>query len=65
MDDLLELLIHTINTVDGSKNSADLIKKRIHSIKYHDEYKRQVGLSRMQHMKEIKFVDTDAIWNLT
>lgn len=40
MDDLLEVLIDAMQTVNGKKDSAEVIIKKMHSIKYRREYKR-------------------------
>ena len=33
MDDLIKILVHSLNTVDGNKNSADFIRNKIERIK--------------------------------
>ena len=65
MDDLLELIIDEIHTVNGSKDSAIPIRRKIHKIKFRQEYKRQLQLSQQGHMKQIKFLDKDAVWDRT
>ena len=40
MDDVLEVILDAMNTVDGYKNSMDFIVNKIHKIKYKREYKR-------------------------
>ena len=40
MDDLLEMLVDSLNTVNGHRNSADAIKQLIHTNKYLQELNR-------------------------
>lgn len=40
MDDLLEMLVDSLNTVNGNRNSADAIKQLIHTDKYLQELNR-------------------------
>ena len=44
MDDLLEVILDALNTVNGKKNSLNFIANKIHRIKYRREYKRQKAL---------------------
>lgn len=46
MDDVLEVIIDAMNTVNGQKNSADLIRSKMHKIKYRNELKRQKELAK-------------------
>ena len=40
MNDLLELLIDAMDTVNGAKDSAKIIKKKMHKYKFKRELKR-------------------------
>ena len=40
MNDFLEIIIEAMNTVNGVKDSAVVIKEKMHKIKYKRELKR-------------------------
>jgi len=61
MDDLLELLIDSLDTVDGCRNSAIPIKQKIHDIKFKREHKRQLDLQKRKEMKDISFFDDNKV----
>ena len=46
MDDVLEVIIDAMNTVNGNKNSGEFIQNLIWSIKYKRELKRQKEISK-------------------
>ena len=47
MDDVLELLIEALDTVDGQRNSAHHIRHYIHKKKYKCELRRQKQLAQL------------------
>ena len=57
MNDLLELLIDTLNTTNGIRDSAENIKSQMHQQKFNKELKRQSKLQTRSDMKKIKFLD--------
>lgn len=61
MNDLLELLIDALNTTNGSRNSANQIKKQMYDQKFKNEMKRQTKLQQRSDMKKIQFLDKDKI----
>lgn len=50
MDELLELIVDTMVTVNGVKGSAKLIYQKMHYLKYIREYKRQKELAKRNDM---------------
>ena len=63
MNELLELLIDSMDTVNGFRDTAQDIKKQVYDQKYKRESKRQVKIQTRQDMKKISFLDKNKISN--
>lgn len=63
MNDFIELLIDSMNTVNGVKGSADIIKQKMHQHKFNREFKRLTKLKSTKELKKIDYIFKDKIWH--
>lgn len=61
MDCLIEVLIEAMNTVDGKKNSAEIIYQAIENEKYKQLYQYRKSLQDNKEFAGIKLTNKDDI----